>query len=133
MTSTFQVIAGVHYGNNRVYKEGEALKSDEPLDQMFVGKFRRIAEDDAIPYDKPKGNPVNTRLTFVFQDAEDVTNSFSLAKEHKLKVYKDTTNGYAISSELVEGIEPLNLAPNILGSKQAVTAWLKSYIAKQTK
>ncbi|MDR2170674.1 MAG: hypothetical protein LBP59_11070 [Planctomycetaceae bacterium] len=126
--NTFMIIEGEHQGAQRKFKKGDIFQSEYPLDTMFVGKFTRVSKSEEVPVDVPKGKSVGNRLTFVFADAQDVTNSFPSAIEHHLKVYKDATGGYAVTSEIVKGIEPLNLAPSILGSKTSVTKWLNTYI-----
>jgi hypothetical protein len=129
---TFTVLEGEHQGFKQAYKKGETFQSLHPLDELFKGKFMRLL-DSNIPRDiKPQGKSSDDgRLTFVWADADDVSDSFPLATKHKLKVYKDARGGYAIASELVKGVEPLNLAPSILGSKAQVTKFLTSYVESQ--
>jgi hypothetical protein len=123
----FTVIGGEHEGSKQTYKKGDTFSSPYQLDKMFVGKFLRGA--DVIISDIKK--PANGRVLFVFEDADNVTEQFPLTKEYGLQVFKDAMGGHVITSVSDTDSEPRNLAPAILGSKQAVNKWLLEYSKKQ--
>lgn len=120
---TFTVIDGEHQGFAKAYKKGETFQSEYPLDKMFIGKFSRGSDTVVVDVKKP----VSTRMTFVFSDADDVTEQFPLAKENKLRVFKDAMGGHAVATLDDDNGEPVNVASSIMGSKQAVNKWLIDY------
>ncbi|MDR2116770.1 MAG: hypothetical protein LBP87_10375 [Planctomycetaceae bacterium] len=129
-TYTFTVLEGEHQGVKKTYKKGETFQSQYPLDQMFVGKFLRGAEVIAVDIKKAP----DTRMIFVFADADDVTHLFPVAAEHELRVFVDAMGGFAVAAAQNEGDDDLmNLAPTVMGSKQQVNKWLAEYIKRQEK
>jgi hypothetical protein len=127
---TFTVADGEHQGVKKIYKRGESFQSQYPLDKMFIGKFVRGAEVITVDV---KNRTSDTRLTFVFADAEDVTDQFPLASEHELRVFKDSVGGYAVASAQEDINDLMNLAPTVMGSKSQVKKWLTSYVESQER
>jgi hypothetical protein len=128
---TFLVVEGEHQGRNRVYKKGEIFQSQYPLDTMFVNKFQRVTDKRAVDI-PPKQVKPDTRMSFVFADAEDVSEQFPKAAEHNLSVFKDTLGGFAVTM-LQEGVEPVNIAPVVFGSKKQVNQWISEYLSSNAK
>jgi len=129
---TFTVVEGEHQGVKKVYKKGDSFTSQYPLDKMFIGKFLRVS--DTVPHDDTiRSKQVDTRLTFVFEDAAEVTEQYPLASDNDLRVFKDATGGFAITTAYSDGAEPLNIAPQILGSKAQVNSFLKAYLKSQVE
>jgi hypothetical protein len=129
---TFTVLEGEHHGYRRIYKKNETFQSELELDKLFVGKFSRMTDKD-IPVDSPKAKQLDTRLSFVFADAQDITASFPLAVQNELKVFKNGQGGHVIVSALDKSSEPANLADTILGSKKLVSQWLVAYVERIAK
>jgi hypothetical protein len=127
-TYIFTVLEGEHQGVNKTYRKGDTFESNYPLDTMFVGKFMRGAE--RVLSDVKKAKP-DTRMSFVFSDAEDVTIQFPLAKEHNLHVFKDAMGGHAVAILDEDTEEPINIASTVMGTKQAVNKWLIEYSKQQ--
>jgi hypothetical protein len=125
----FMVLEGIFRGKERTYERGEIFESPYPLDEMFVNKFQRMSDtvirDEVLP---PKRVKPDTRMTFVFADAEDVTGSYPLAHENNLRVFKDTRGGFAVVADGIPDEDLMNIAPTVMGSKKQVNEWLTSYL-----
>lgn len=126
---TFTVIDGEHQGVQRVYKKGDTFQSQYPLDRMFVGKFQRGAETVMVDVKKAP----DTKMSFVFADADDVTAQFPIAAENELRVFEDAMGGYAVTSAHGDGVDLMNLASTVMGSKQQVNKWLAAYAKRQNQ
>jgi hypothetical protein len=124
---TFTVIDGEHEGLQKTYKKGDTFRSQYPLDEMFIGKFLRGA--DIIMVDSKKA--LDTRMMFVFSDADDVTEKFPIASENELRVFKDAMGGYAVASARANDIDLTNLAPTIMGTAKQVNTWLVAYAKRK--
>lgn len=53
----FRVIAGIHVEEGKVHKKGDVVTSDEPLDELFAGKFEVVngGSPPAIVFDDKEG------------------------------------------------------------------------------
>ena len=51
----YQIIAGSHFENGKLYRKGEIIDSPHPLDKMFPHKIRRV-----VP--KEKESPPSKKL-----------------------------------------------------------------------
>jgi hypothetical protein len=122
----FRVLEGEHRERNRVFQKGEEFESPYPLDEMFVGKVLRMSDVVERYVPERKVQP-DTRMMFVFADANEVTGSFPIAQEHKLRVFKSATGHYAVAAADMPDDELMNIAPNIFGGKKQVNEWLASY------
>jgi len=127
----FTVTEGVHHGKDRVYKKGDTFESPYPMDEIFVGKFQRLSDVIYREEPAPKPQKPDTRMTFVFADATEVTAKFPLAQENNLRVFKDSTGGHAVASADVNDDELMNIAPTVMGTKKRVDEWLASYLQSE--
>ncbi len=99
---------GPHQVGNQIFRAGQVLESDAPLDQIFRNKFKRV--HDNTPSSKPeiiatirpvKAEPVKetARTVVVDEEAEEIVPSASSPEAPKSKYGMDVTEDFADFAE----------------------------------